>query len=163
VTRMLAISTCFLTLVLSLLAGVPTARSQDVVVTYEMLRDGESVGTFESCRGMGSMNEVVEQMIIDGTGREVIRKVPGRLRWPDVICTRGLSSSLALWAWRQQVESGDVVEARSEVVIRAREDTRPIGSWRLDNAFPIEVQAVGAESRTVELIRLVVEGVERLE
>jgi phage tail-like protein len=125
------------------------------------VRSGATVATFQTCRGLGSSSEVIE--FRDGGDPNIVRKLPGRLDLSDVICTRSLSSDVALSAWRALVEQGNIDQARSDVEIVGYDTSlQPVARYKLTNAWPAEVQVVGGLTSTVELLRLVHEGIQRI-
>lgn len=124
-------------------------------------RNGNFVGLFQTCRGLGSTTEVIE--VRDGANPNLVRKLPGALSVGDVICTRGLTSANGLHAWRAQVEQGDIAGARSTVkVIFFDAALAPIAQWELLNAWPSELLAVGTSSAAVESVTIVSEQIQRV-
>ena len=133
-----------------------------IQIAFFELSNGNSVlGLFQTCRGLGSSSEVIE--VRDGGNPNIVRKLPGRLDLSDVICTRSLSNDVALTAWRALVEQGNVDQARSNVaIIGYSSAAQPVARWNLTSAWPAELQVVGGVASTVELLRLVHEGIQRI-
>ena len=77
----------------------------------------EDAAYFIEVSGLGSEHEVVEQPATDDQGNPIMQKVPGRLKWEDVVLKRGITSSLAVWDWRKKAEEGKMSEARVHRVI----------------------------------------------
>ncbi|MCB1742641.1 MAG: phage tail protein [Gammaproteobacteria bacterium] len=99
-------------------------------------RDGVVVGYFTEVSGLGSETEVIE--FREGGNSELIRKLPGLTRYPDVTLKRGLSTDLTLWTWRDEVVTGAL--ARSTVTISlVRRDGRVVSRWELINAWPSKI------------------------
>src|SRR4051812_46499902 len=69
-------------------------------------------GYFTEAAGLGSETEVIDHKIIGKDGKEIIRKIPGRLKWGDVTLKRGITTNLDFWDWRKMVEDGKVSNAR---------------------------------------------------
>ncbi len=98
---------------------------------------GVQLATFQACSGVGSTSEVIEQRTTAPDGTTVIRKVPGRLVWPNLVLERGLDQSAKLWTWRQQVVDGKVAEARKNgVVLVMRQDGSGLARWEFVNGWP---------------------------
>ena len=45
---------------------------------------GVITGYFTEASGLGSEHEVIEHKIVSPEGREIVRKIPGRLKWGDI-------------------------------------------------------------------------------
>lgn len=144
----------------------PGAARQDVMggAVFQLEVEGKLTGTFAACSGIGSTHEVVEYKSGDKAGKEVIQKRPGRLVWRDVTLSRGLSSDLKLWAWRQEVVDGKMAEARKKCTITMMDrEARPVAVWELTNGWPsgLTMDAKGGNEAAVEEIVLSHEGAVR--
>jgi phage tail-like protein len=95
---------------------------------------------FTSCSGLGSETEVGRG---EHGGRLVSRPLP-------VVCTRGLTSALDLWAWRRQAEQGQ--PARRGVKVTLLDTSlHPMAIWELSAAWPsrLVANADGTEEVTL--------------
>lgn len=138
----------------------PAAPAPLAPVRFSIARNGTFLGLFETCRGLGTVTEVLE--FRDGGDPSVVRKIPGRLQLSDVICTRSAAPAGDLAVWRALVVAGEIAQARSAVSISELDMTfKVVRSWSLTNAWPAELQAVGGTTSTVELLRIAHEGIER--
>src|SRR6478735_10945637 len=73
---------------------------------------GQVVGAFRECSGLGSENEVVEYKASGPKGELIITKVPGRMKWNNITLKRGITDAMDMWKWRGLVEIGDMAGAR---------------------------------------------------
>ena len=93
-------------------------------------------------------------------------KLPGRVRYRDVVLRRGLIGSLDLYRWWSQVRDGDVVGARRTVTIQLLSEDRAevVMTWRLFRAWPTKYTGptLDATSQEVAIEELVL-AYERLE
>jgi phage tail-like protein len=129
-----------------------------------VLRDPSSglTWSFESCRALGSLHDIIEHKVVDGTGIEVIRKLPGRLRYLDLECSRPLSEDTSLWEWRALVEQGNVEEARRDLELDLYDATlRSVDTWTVDAAWPSRLEAALSSDAAIEKTRIVMENVVR--
>jgi phage tail-like protein len=118
--------------------------------------------TFDACWALGSEHEVIEHKVIDGNGQEIIRKLPGQLRFLDLECSRPLSADPSLWEWRRQVEMGEIEEARRELALDLYDASdRGLDTWTVGAAWPSRLEAVVASASATERIRIVMENVVR--
>lgn len=128
--------------------------------------EGKMAGYFTECSGIGSENEIVEHKVVDKNGREIIRKIPGRLKWQDVSLKRGITSDLQIWEWRDQVVNGKMEDARQNCTITMlNRSYEPIATWHLQNAWPSKVTGPQLKSDDnnygVEEVTIVHEGIYR--
>lgn len=118
--------------------------------------------TFDACWALGSEHEVIEHKVIDGNGQEIIRKLPGQLRFLDLECSRPLSADRSLWEWRRQVELGEIEEARRDLALDLYDASgRGLDTWTVGAAWPSRLEAVVTSAAARERIRFVMENVVR--
>jgi phage tail-like protein len=131
---------------------------------FQVEVEGRWSGVFNACSGIGSENEVVEHKMGDKSGREIVQKIPGRLRWHDVTLTRALTSDRKLWEWRQEVVVGKVAGARQKCMITMMgADGKPVAVWELADAWPADLTEGVKEAgdTMIEQVTIAHEGVTR--
>jgi phage tail-like protein len=127
---------------------------------------GQVTGAFRECTGLGSENEVVEYKASGPKGEQVIKKVPGRLKWNNITLKRGITDSMDMWKWRKLVEEGEMTEARKNgTVTMFNQKGDPIAKWDFFNAWPSKLNGPGANAANnevaVEELEITHEGYER--
>ena len=145
------------------------ALSEDPLLGFNFKLDlsGKIAGYFTECSGLGSEHEVIEHKVVDEKGHEIIRKIPGRLKWGDVTLKRGITSDLQIWKWRDEVVQGKVKDARKNctIIMIDRELQEPVAEWTLTNAWPSKVTGPNLKSDSnefgVEEVTIVHEGISR--
>ena len=55
---------------------------------FRLELEGSIAGYFTECSGVGSEHEIVEHKVVDDNGHEIVRKIPGRLKWQDISLKR---------------------------------------------------------------------------
>jgi phage tail-like protein len=128
--------------------------------------EGAVAGYFSECSGIGSENEVIDHKVVDKGGHEIIRKIPGRLKFTDISLKRGITSDLKIWEWRDQIVQGKAKEARKNCSITMlSRDYKPVATWHFSNAWPSKVTgpSLKADSNEigVEEVTIVHEGMYR--
>ncbi len=102
--------------------------------------DGAIAGYFTEVSGVGSEHEVIEHKVVDDNGHEIVRKLPGRLKWTDFTLKRGVTSNLEIWSWRETVIKGAMGDARKHATITMFDrEYQPIAKWHFTNAWPSKV------------------------
>jgi len=88
------------------------AGREDPLVSFHFMFEvqGQVSGYFTEVSGLGSESEVIEQKVTNEKGIEIVKKIPGRLKWGDITLKRGITSNLDMWTWRKKVEEGKGVK-----------------------------------------------------
>lgn len=118
------------------------ARDTDPLTGFMFALDagGKVQGYFTEISGLGSETEVIEHKIVDGSGRDLVQKIPGRLKFTDVTLKRGVTKTIDMWDWRKKVEDGDIVGARTNASITMFDQSlTPVAKWDLINAWPSKI------------------------
>lgn len=146
------------------------ADREDPLVAFKfgLEIEGKLAGYFQTVSGIGSESEVIEHKIVDdNTGETINQKIPGRLTWTDITLKRGVTSSIDVWEWRQEVVDGKVDDARTNCSIVAYNQANDeVARWNLESAWPSKVVGPemdsGGTDLMVEEMTIVHEGLERV-
>ncbi|HUV75394.1 MAG TPA: phage tail protein [Dehalococcoidales bacterium] len=138
-----------------------------ISVSYRLEVEGQLSGFFTEVSGIGSENEIVEHIVADEQGNRIVRKIPGRLEWTNVVLKRGITSDMQLWEWRKAVEDSNMMDMRKNVsVIMMDQGFQDVARWDFTNAWPCRITgpAVVSDSNklSVEEIEIVSEGMVRV-
>jgi len=129
------------------------ADNSNPLVSFHYAIDISGVvkGYFTECSGIGSENEVIEHKIVDENGHELVQKIPGRLKWENITLKRGITSSMDIWSWREQVVQGKVDEARKNGTITMFDQSlKPVAKWDFERAWPVKVSGPTVKSDSNE-------------
>jgi phage tail-like protein len=110
--------------------------------------------------GLAAEAEVIEFRELGGSHSI---KLPGRIRYPNVILRRGLTTSRDLWDWWETVRDGAI--QRRTVLIAVLDDAgQPVLRWRLSEAWPAKWELseldAGKNEIAIETLELAHEGLE---
>ena len=146
---------------------IDTAR-EDPLLGFHFAVDiqGTVQGFFTECSGLGSETEVVESKVVNEKGVEVVLKIPGRLKWENIVLKRGITSNMDIWKWRKQIEDGGVNGARKNgSIVMYDQGLSEVARWNFENAWPVKVTgpSVKSDSNEVGIEELTVahEGIRR--
>ncbi len=119
---------------------VDTGREDPLVGFHFALEVQDQIkGYFTEVSGIGSEHEVIEHKVTQA-GKEVVIKVPGRLKWGDITLKRGLTASMDLWNWRKLVEDGKIKEARKNgSIVMYDSELKEVARWNFNNAWPTKL------------------------
>ncbi len=151
-----------------LISGRSNDLEEDPLLGFNFMLEieGKLAGYFTECSGIGSENEVTDHKVVDKSGREIIRRIPGRLKWTDISLKRGITSNLQIWKWRDEVVKGDMSKARHDITITMMDRMyKPVAIWNFNKAWPSKVSGPAFKSDDnaigIEEVTIVHEGMYR--
>ncbi|MCB8951959.1 MAG: phage tail protein [Ardenticatenales bacterium] len=116
------------------------------------VQNGKIVGYFTECSGIGSEHDIIEHKVVTETGQEVVMKIPGRLKWENIVLKRGITSNMDIWNWRKQVEDGDVDGARCDgSIVMYDQSLNEVARWNFERAWPVKVTGPQPKSDSNEI------------
>jgi len=98
--------------------------------------DGNQVAAFQEVSGLDHENTPIEYR--EGADKmNTVRKLPGIEKYPNVVCKRGVTGSVALWNIRKAVRDGGAAFPPIHVVTiqLLDEQHQPVFKWKLTNAW----------------------------
>jgi len=123
--------------------------------------EGVTVGAFQAVHGIDSFTEVIE--FKDGDDI-IVRKVPGRTLYSNIVLDRGFVNSSELWQWRKDVIDGSI-ERKAGSIILCDDQGDEIMRYNFFQAWPARwsgFELDGQDAKTVvETVELAVEKIER--
>lgn len=103
--------------------------------------DGVEIGVFREVHGLQVTVGVEE--IREGGQNGFVRKVPGRMSWPNLVFRRGLTQSDALFEWLSR-SSGEGFASKDNKLVRTTGAITALDStgarlraWELVDVFPV--------------------------
>ncbi len=87
-------------------------KDPQVVHHFALEVQGIEEATFREASGFESSHDVIEHREVGKGGKQYISKQPGNLKWADIVLKKGITDSIDLYKWRQQVIDGKMMEAR---------------------------------------------------
>jgi len=128
--------------------GVPLAS-----FTFSVEIQGIVEGIFKECSGVGSEHEVIEFHQSDDKGHDIIKKIPGKLKWDNISLKRGVTTSMKIWQWREDIVNGKVEEVRKNgtITLHAQGADNPVAQWEFIEAWPSKVSGPTFNTETNEI------------
>jgi phage tail-like protein len=118
------------------LGGEPTTSGRFL---FEV--DGVAIGTFREVSGLRI--DIATEEYVEGGQNAYVHQLPGVMRWPHLVFTRGLVQSDALFAWVSKT-SGEGFAANDDTLTRATGAVTVIDhlgarlrSWELEGVFAV--------------------------
>src|SRR5215212_10049805 len=102
--------------------------------TFKVSIQGITIGIFTNCSGLNVDVEVFEYA--EGGVNESLHHLPGRLRYPHLVLSRGLTDEKLLMDWFQKsVRQAD----RKEITISCEQAGGTVTrSWTFADAYPVK-------------------------
>lgn len=130
--------------------------------------DGIVEGQFREVTGLGSETEVIENRIATKGGNQVIQKIPGALKFNNIVLRRGLTDDTKLHDWRQLIEDGKVESNRKNGSLKLynADGATAVVQYDFTNAWPCKIKGPAVDSTknevAIEEMELCVETLKRV-
>lgn len=130
--------------------------------------DGITEAIFTEVSGLDSENEVIEHRVTGKGGNVVVYKIPGALKWSNIVLRRGITDDKKLHDWRDKIEKGLVEGNRKNATITLYSpDQKPVAKYTIKAAWPCKLKGPALDSKkseiAIEEIELAHGGLERLQ
>ena len=103
--------------------------------------DGIEIGLFASVRGLQVTSQT--ETIAEGGQNGFTHRLPGRLEWPNITFSRGLTDADALFDWVNKTAgegfaaAGNKITRSTGAITAVGSDGRRLRSWSLEGVFPV--------------------------
>jgi phage tail-like protein len=111
--------------------------------------DGIAQASFSECTGLGSTTEVIENR--EGGDNVTVRKLPGKTTYSDISLKWGMTDSIELWTWRQQIVDGVVVRKNGSIVVFDLSNKTEVARWNFLRAWPTRWDGPPFNARGAEM------------
>jgi phage tail-like protein len=95
--------------------------------------DGIVQAGFSECSGFGSNIEVIEYR--EGGDISTVRKLPGKVSYPDITLKWGLTNNSDLYKWHRDAVNG-IIERKTGSIIQLNDIGQEAVRWNFFNAWP---------------------------
>lgn len=144
-----------------------TRKDPNRVFNFKIEIGGIVRAGFRECSGLDSSQDPIdyrEGTDIGPTGRNTARKLPGMVKFSNIVLKWGLSDDTDLWKWRQNIASGKV-DRRNGSIILLSDTGDEVARWNFNNGWPTKwtgpgLNATGNEV-AIETLEIVHEGLTR--
>lgn len=128
--------------------------------------DGITEGIFKEVTGLDSETEVIEHRVTGKGGNIIVHKVPGALKWSNIVLRRGVTDDSRLHEWRDKIEKGQIEENRKNGTITLYNPKGDaVCKYTFRNAWPCKFKGPSLDATkneiAIEELELAHEGLER--
>lgn len=128
--------------------------------------DSITEGVFKEVSGIGSETEVIENRVSGKNGNLIVQKIPGALKWSNIVLRRGVTDDRKLADWRQKIENGQVESNRKNGTLTCfAPDGSAVAKYTFKNGWPCKYIAPAVDATknevAIEELEICHEGIER--
>ena len=143
---------------------MPTGQRVDPYKNFRFLveLDGIVQAGFTECSGFGSNVEVIEYR--EGGDIPTVRKLPGKVGFPDIMLKWGVTDSRELYDWHRAAVNGQIQRKNGSIILQddvGQEKLR----WNFINAWPSKYDAPDFNAKgndvAIDALTISCEGLER--
>jgi phage tail-like protein len=130
--------------------------------------DGITEGIFKEISGLDSETEVIEHRVTGKGGNLIVNKIPGALKWSNLVLKRGITDDRRLHDWRNKIEEGQITSNRKNgTVTLYAPDGSAVAKYSFKKGWPCKFKGPALDSSKNELaieeLEIAHEGLERLQ
>lgn len=130
---------------------------------FKLVIQGVTEGHFTECEGLGVAVEAIKYR--EAGDNQVVRRIPGRVEYGDVVLKYGLTKSHECWDWLMTAVRGQVQRKNVSILMLDPDGVTEVMRWDLLNAWPSEWRGAPLDALNneiaIETLTLVFETLER--
>jgi phage tail-like protein len=123
--------------------------------------DGVIQGGFSEASGLTTDTNIIEYR--EGNEIATTRKLPGLMKYNNIVLKRGWTDNRALWEWRKKVIDGKT-QRQSGVIVLQDEARNPVLRWNFREGWPSKWEGPALNAKTsevaIETLEIAHEGLE---
>ena len=104
--------------------------------------DGLTIGAFTEVSGLSVQIDVED--LAEGGQNQYTHKLPGRMKWPNLVLKRGITDTDNLFAWFAKSSgdgfagAGNRIEPRQGSIALMDAAGKPVRTWKFTDAYPVK-------------------------
>jgi phage tail-like protein len=124
--------------------------------------DGVVKGGFSECSGLTSDTNVIDYR--EGNEKQLTtRRLPGLMKYTNIVLKRGYTADKSLWNWRQDVINGQISRTTGSIILL--DDARNTAlTWNFREGWPCKLEGPALNGKTsevaIETLEICHEGIE---
>ncbi len=121
--------------------------------TFGFVIDGAPIAFFTAVSGLSWEFDVVEHQMITNDGKSVLKKIPGRLKYSEIVLKRGMTEDDTLHKWMKQiVDRGGVPEYKTASIVLYDHTYEPVATFNFDKCWPSKLSGSDLSSGSDEVM-----------
>jgi len=113
---------------------------------FQLELAGQEAADYSECSGLGSGNELEENLVQTAAGIIAKQKTPGALEWHNIVLKRVGPSGVQVWGWRKAMEDGRPTEAIRDgaIVMYQAGSSQPLARWEFNDGWAARLTLDGS-------------------
>jgi phage tail-like protein len=111
--------------------------------------DGVTKAAFTEVSGLDVEVDVIDYRTGGDTSLSV-RKLPGLVKYSNIVLKRGITLDHSLWDWMKKVVEG-VVQRTSMTIVLLDDQRQPVLRWKIKQAWPVKWTGPALNAKTSEV------------
>ena len=112
--------------------------------------DGITAAAFTEVSGLEVDVDVIEYR--EGSDALLgVRKLPGRIRYSNIVLKRGITLDSSLWDWIKSVIDGGALQRKNMSIILLDDQRQPLLRWNVRRAWPRKWTGPALNAKTSEV------------
>ena len=128
---------------------------------FQVEIDGVTKAGFSEVSGLTTDTNIIEYR--EGNEITTVRKLPGLMKYNNIVLKRGWTSDQSLWNWRKQVIQGSTQRSSGAIVL-LDEARKPALRWTFREGWPSKWEGPALNAKTseaaIETLEIAHEGLE---
>ncbi|CAM4473117.1 phage tail-like protein [Paenibacillus endophyticus] len=122
---------------MAVMKGQEKGRFHDVATTFMFWieLDDIFVAGFSQVSGLEAETEIEEYR--EGGVNGYVHKLPKGVRFPNLVLSKGMTKSPALWSWYESTIEGTIERKTGAIVLQSADGTE-FGRWSFFDAYPVK-------------------------
>ncbi|MBI4574781.1 MAG: phage tail protein [Planctomycetes bacterium] len=125
--------------------------------------DGIALAEFFSATGLHTETEVLEFQ--EGGENQKVHKLVGQTKYTNIVLKRGVTESMDLWKWRQEVvQNAGGIQRKNGSVIMTEQNGDEVYRWNFVRGWPCKWEGpefdANADGLAIEALEIAHEGIE---
>ncbi len=118
------------------MSRIDKKQKEDPALSFSFALEIKGIieGFFTECTGLQSEREIEEYK--EGGENDFIHKLPGRLKYANVVLKRGVVDSDELWKWYEKGHNDGQVNRKDVTIKLFNTKGETLKSWNLEDAYP---------------------------
>ena len=119
---------------------------------FNFLVEIDGVGTFgfSEVSGLTTDTDVTEYREGESDGQSTTRKIPGLIKYNNIVLKRGFTKDLSAYNWRLLVIEGKTSRASGSIMLLG-ETRNPVMRWNFRQGWPVKWEGPALNDETNEI------------
>lgn len=146
---------------------MPDGKRNDPFGQFNFLIEIEGIGLqtgFSEVSGLTTDTNIIEYR--EGKDVTTVRKLPGLMKYNNIVLKRGYTKDQELWKWRKKVIEGKT-ERKTGIITLLDEARQPALRWRFSEGWPSKWEGPPLNGKTseaaIEAMEIAHEGLEMID